>query len=33
MWKELQTLDLSSMTPMEALAKLFDWQKKLPPKE
>ncbi|MBN2084979.1 MAG: DNA mismatch repair protein MutS [Anaerolineales bacterium] len=32
-WKELQALDLSSMTPMEALAKLFDWQKKLPPKE
>jgi hypothetical protein len=29
----LQNLDLSSMTPMEALAKLFDWQKKLPPKE
>jgi DNA mismatch repair protein MutS len=33
MWKELQSLDLSSMTPMEALAKLFDWQKKFPPKE
>jgi DNA mismatch repair protein MutS len=33
MWKELQNLDLSSMTPMEALAKLFDWQKKLPPKD
>jgi DNA mismatch repair protein MutS len=33
MWKELQTLDLSSMTPMEALSKLFEWQKKLPPKE
>jgi DNA mismatch repair protein MutS len=32
-WKELQSLDLSSMTPMEALAKLFDWQKKLPPRE
>jgi DNA mismatch repair protein MutS len=33
LWKELQSLDLSSMTPMEALAKLFDWQKKLPPIE
>jgi DNA mismatch repair protein MutS len=33
LWKELQSLDLSSMTPMEALAKLFDWQKKLPPRE
>lgn len=32
MWRELQALDLSSMTPMEALAKLFEWQKKLPPK-
>jgi DNA mismatch repair protein MutS len=32
LWKELQDLDLSSMTPLEALAKLFEWQKKLPPK-
>jgi DNA mismatch repair protein MutS len=31
--EELLRLDLSSMTPMEALSKLFEWQKKCPPKD
>jgi len=30
--KELEGMDLSSMTPLEALGKLFEWQKKYPPK-
>jgi DNA mismatch repair protein MutS len=30
--KELRGMDLSSMTPLEALGKLFEWQKKYPPK-
>jgi hypothetical protein len=28
----LEALDLSSMTPLEALSKLYEWQKKFPPK-
>jgi DNA mismatch repair protein MutS len=30
--KELEALDLSSMTPLEALSKLYEWQKQSPPK-
>jgi DNA mismatch repair protein MutS len=30
--RELRGMDLSSMTPMEALGKLFEWQNKLSPK-
>jgi DNA mismatch repair protein MutS len=29
--KELAALDLSSMTPLEALSKLYEWQKQIPP--